>query len=105
MKALYKDLKKVYIYALSLQDNGYVGQTAQYVSQRVINAIISPATSKLNIQAFGETAYKMIQITCDKKSRINVGDRLSVNSDKKPEYKVVSVENYTYHSVINAEAI
>lgn len=105
MRFLQKDLKKVYVFSAKQEDNGYVGKKTVYAPFLELEGNISPAASKLNVQAFGEEAYNMIQIMCNKNDDIKLGQRLSLTGPNKPEYKVVSVLNYTYHMTIYAQVI
>ncbi len=105
MRFLKKDLKPVYVYIPKKVDSGYVGTKKEYELCCVVACIISPVSSKLEAEAYGERVFKMKKLMCTKNEDIKEGYQISINGENKPKYKVVSVIEYTYHKEFVAELI
>lgn len=105
MRFLRKDLKKVYVFCAKEEESDYVGTTVSYEPSHVIYCHIAPAADKHTSEAFGERAYNMVNLMCTKNYDIKDGYRISLKGFEMPEYKVISVMEYTHHKVITVEVI
>ena len=105
MRFLRKDLKKVYVFSKKESESDYVGTKVSYEPSHVIYCHITPAADKLTSEVFGERAYSMLNLMCTKNYDIKDGYRISLKGFDVPEYKVISVMEYTQHKSVVAEVI
>lgn len=72
-----------------------------------IRAEIWPASGKLQAEIYGTRLNYILNMLCDRNNSIKEGDGLCyrVSETEKPDYKVISIKEYSNHLLIELEAI
>ena len=102
-----KNKKSYYLKRKTLiEDKNEGGKYPGYSEAVEINANISPASGKLQVEIYGERLNYILNMLYDGRESINEGDGICVyvSKDNEPDYKVISIKRYS-HLFIELEKI
>jgi hypothetical protein len=102
-----KNKKDYYIRQRTVSSDGEGGKIVSYGTAKQIQANIYPASGKVQAEMYGERLAYILNMLYDGSESIRENDGICVNvaGTEKPDYKVISIKQYTSHKMIELEKL